>query len=139
VSGNPRPSTDVGPIGPCLSLRPPVFYVTGMTDWMFLTNHARVLASVAENPTARLRDIAAKIDITERAVHRILSDLIEAGFVSRERWGARNRYGVNLTMPLRYERDDTRTIGDLLALLLDDDDGGPAPEDYARKRFSKRA
>ena len=69
--------------------------------WDFLTNHADVLVCAANDPGARLRDIAASVGITERAAHRILSELVEAGYVVRERDGRRNRYEVKAELPLR--------------------------------------
>ena len=86
----------------------------------FLTNHAHVLVCVANDPGARLRDIAATIGITERAAHRILSELVEAGYVVRERDGRRNRYQVRAELPLGGPLGDGREVGELLALL-----GGP--------------
>lgn len=88
--------------------------------WTFLTNHAHVLVCVAKDPGARLRDIAASIGITERAAHRILSELVEAGYVVRERDGRRNRYQVRAELPLGGPLGDGREVGELLALL-----GGP--------------
>ena len=61
------------------------------TRWDFL-NHAHVLVCVAHDSGIRLRDIAAAVGITERAAHRILSELVEEGYVLRERQGRRNRY-----------------------------------------------
>ncbi len=47
-----------------------------VTGWDFLTNHAHVLVCVAHDPGIRPRDIAAAVGITERAAHRILSELV---------------------------------------------------------------
>ena len=69
------------------------------TDWDFLTNHAHVLTCVAHDPGIRLRDIAAAVGITERAAHRILSELVEDGYVLREREGRRNHYEVVADLP----------------------------------------
>ena len=65
-----------------------------MTSWSFLTNHARVLLCVAHDPGARLRDIAASLDITERSALGIITDLVEAGYVIKEKDGRRNRYHI---------------------------------------------
>ena len=86
--------------------------------WDFLTNHAHVLTCVAHDPGIRLRDIAAAVGITERAAHRILSELVEEGYVLREREGRRNRYQVVSELPLRHPLVQEREIGDLLELLL---------------------
>ncbi len=88
------------------------------TRWDFLTNHAHVLTCVAHDPGIRLRDIGAAVGITERAAHRILSELVEEGYVQRERQGRRNRYQVELELPLRHPLVQEREVGDLLAVLL---------------------
>jgi DNA-binding MarR family transcriptional regulator len=85
--------------------------------WNFLSNHAHVLICVANDPGARLRDIGASIGITERAAHRILSELVEAGYVVRERDGRRNRYKVRAELPLGGPLGEGREVGELLALL----------------------
>jgi DNA-binding MarR family transcriptional regulator len=85
--------------------------------WDFLTNHAHVLTCVAHDPGIRLRDLAAAVGITERAAHRILSELVEDGYVLRERHGRRNRYTVVEEAPLRHPLVEEREIGELLELL----------------------
>ena len=91
---------------------------TGATGWDFLTNHAHVLTRVAEDPGIRLRDIAAAVGITERAAHKILSDLVEEGYVLREREGRRNRYQVVANLPLRHPLVRGQKVGDLLEVLV---------------------
>ncbi len=86
--------------------------------WDFLTNHAHVLTCVADDPGIRLRDIAAAVGITERAAHRILSALVEEGYVIRERQGRRNRYQVKPDLPLRHPLVNGREVGDLLKILI---------------------
>jgi uncharacterized membrane protein len=88
------------------------------SDWDFLTNHAHVLTCVADDPGIRLRDIATAVGITERATHRILSELVEAGYVLRERRGRRNYYEVVPDLPLRHPLVQGRDVGDLLRVLL---------------------
>jgi len=88
-----------------------------ITGWDFLTNHAHVLVCVAHDPGIRLRDIAAAVGITERAAHRILSELVEEGYVLRERHGRRNRYQVVPELPLRHPLVQGGAIGDLLEVL----------------------
>jgi winged helix-turn-helix DNA-binding protein len=85
--------------------------------WDFLTNHAHVLLCVADDPGIRLRDIAAAVGITERGAHKILSELVEEGYVLRERHGRRNRYKVKPELPLRHPLVDDREVGDLLKVL----------------------
>jgi DNA-binding transcriptional ArsR family regulator len=86
--------------------------------WDFLTNHAHVLTCVAHDPGIRLRDIAAAVGITERAAHRILSELVEEGYVLRERHGRRNRYQVVAGLSLRHPLVQEREVGELLEVLL---------------------
>lgn len=87
-------------------------------SWDFLTNHAHVLVCVARDPGIRLRDVATAIGITERAAHRIVSELVDEGYVLRERRGRRNHYQVNAALPLRHPLTAEREVGDLLRLLL---------------------
>ena len=89
-----------------------------VAGWGFLTNHAHVLTCVAQDPGIRLRDIAAAVGITERAAHRILSELVEEGYVLRKREGRRNRYQVKPELPLRHPLVQGREVGDLLKVLL---------------------
>jgi DNA-binding Lrp family transcriptional regulator len=86
--------------------------------WDFLTNHAHVLMCVAHDPGIRLRDIAAAVGITERAAHRILSQLVEEGYVLRERQGRRNRYQVVAGRPMRHPLVQEREVGELLEVLI---------------------
>ncbi|TNF89553.1 MAG: winged helix-turn-helix domain-containing protein [Gammaproteobacteria bacterium] len=88
-----------------------------MNGWTFLTNHAHVLLCIAENPDIRLRDVAEKVGITERAVQRIVVELEEAGYVTHERVGRRNRYEVNADLTLRHPLEDHLAIGALLRVL----------------------
>ena len=90
-------------------------------EWSFLTNHARVLLCVAQDPEIRLRDIANTLGITERTVHGILTDLANAGYVMKERDGRRNRYEIQHHLPLPEASGGRRTIGDVLALLVETD------------------
>lgn len=86
--------------------------------WDFLTNHAHVLVCVANDPGIRLRDIAAAVGITERAAHRILSQLVDEGYVLRERQGRRNRYQVVGRLPMRHPLVQEREVGELLEVLI---------------------
>ena len=82
-------------------------------SWSFLTNHAQVLVCIANDPGIRLREIGAAVGITERAAHRIVSELAAAGYISRRRNGRRNQYMIRSHLPLAREQK----IGDLLAIL----------------------
>src|SRR3954451_6410866 len=100
-----------------------------MPRYQFLTNHAQVLLCVAHDPGIRLRDIAETVGVTERSAHRILSELVEDGYVVRERIGRRNVYKVKPELPLRHsltQETEERRIGDLLEVLLGEDGRGPA-------------
>jgi predicted ArsR family transcriptional regulator len=66
-----------------------------MAEWKFFTNHALVLLCVSNNPDILLREIAEAVGITERAAHRIIGDLEDGGYISRERKGRRNYYQVH--------------------------------------------
>lgn len=89
-----------------------------MPAFAFLTNHGLALLSIARDPGARMRDIAADVNITERAAQRIVADLVDAGYLERERVGRRNRYTVrdNLAVSLPDERDVA--LNALLNVLL---------------------
>ena len=86
-------------------------------SWVFLTNHAHVLLSVARDPEARARDIAERVGITERAAQRILSDLLAEGYISKTKIGRRNRYALNRQGHLRHPVFRELQIGPLLDIL----------------------
>ena len=88
-------------------------------QWTFLSNHAHVLVCLAADPDTRLRDVAASVGITERAVQKIVGDLEGAGVVERVRTGRRNRYRLHLSVPLRHPLEAHRTVGALLAVVLE--------------------
>ncbi|MFG2757196.1 helix-turn-helix transcriptional regulator [Streptomyces wuyuanensis] len=96
-------------------------------QWTFLTNHARVLLRIAGDPDVRLRDIAAGIGITERAVQIIVADLEAAGYLTRARVGRRNRYTIDSTVALRHPAEADHPVGDLLNAFLHREDT-PASE-----------
>jgi DNA-binding IclR family transcriptional regulator len=97
--------------------------------WQFVTNHTQVLLCIARDPDARLRDIAETVGITVGSAQRILADLVEAGFVERERHGRRNRYVVDHDSPmLRHAAQDGQEIGGLLALLRLQDRAATPPD-----------
>jgi hypothetical protein len=90
-----------------------------MTEWSFLTNHARALVCIAHDPGVRLRDIAATLGITERRAFGIVTDLIEAGYIVKDKDGRRNRYHIQNALPLRETVGRERTVGEVLELLRD--------------------
>jgi DNA-binding MarR family transcriptional regulator len=85
--------------------------------WTFLTSHTQVLLCLACDPDVRMRDVAESVGITERAAQRTLGDLVEAGYVERERVGRRNRYTVNGVTAMRHAAQQEHEIGELLELL----------------------
>jgi len=84
--------------------------------WTFLSNYAHVLIVLAGQPDLRLRDVATRVGITERAVQRIVADLIADGFLSATRVGRCNSYTVQMKARLRHPIEAHRTIADLIAL-----------------------
>ena len=89
--------------------------------WRFLSNHTQVLLCLRRDPDARFRDIAQMVGITERAAQRIVADLIDSGYLERERVGRRNHYRVNPATAMRHPAQDGHDIGELLQLLKLDD------------------
>jgi len=89
-------------------------------SWGFLTNHAQVLLCIARDPDIRLRDIAARLDITERSAYGIVTDLTEAGYIVKRKDGRRNRYQIQANLPLPDLAGRQRTVGEILALLAGD-------------------
>jgi hypothetical protein len=96
-----------------------------MSEWSFLTNHARALVCTAHDPGVRLRDIAAALGVTERHAHATVTDLTAAGYVVKEKDtdGRRNRYQVQAHLPLPGAVGRERTIGEVLDVLVDRKDG----------------
>lgn len=87
--------------------------------WTFLTNHAHVLICIAREPNARIRDLADRVGITERAVQRIVVELEADGYLTRERDGRRNVYRVRRGLPLRHPVERRSKVSALLALAGD--------------------
>lgn len=85
--------------------------------WTFLSNHSHVLLCIAEDPDVRLRDVAVRVGITERAVQRIVAELEDEGYLSIEKIGRRNRYEVHADLPLRHPLENHLAIGALLGVL----------------------
>ena len=109
-----------------------------MGSWNFLTNHARALLCIAADPGVRLRDIATSVGITERRAHAIVTDLVDGGYVVKDRNGRRNQYRIQTDLPLRDPINRQRTIGELLDLLVGDEHReGTSPRD--RRRLTKAA
>ncbi len=88
-----------------------------MERWTFLTNHAHVLLTIAEDPGMRLRDVAARVGVTERAAQRIVAELLAEGYLTVEKEGRRNRYQVHAGLPLRHPVEGHAEAGALLRLM----------------------
>ncbi|MFF5367094.1 helix-turn-helix transcriptional regulator [Streptomyces sp. NPDC013187] len=91
------------------------------TGWTFLTNHARVLAAIADNHSARIRDIAAHCRLTERAVQKIIADLEQDGYLSHTREGRTNAYRIDPGKVLRHPAEAGLTVASLMSLLVKDE------------------
>lgn len=85
--------------------------------WTFFTNHSHVLFYIYFHPELPMRDIAEKVGITERAVHRIIRDLNEVGVITVTKQGRRNSYRVNRDIPLRHQIESHKKISDLLDFI----------------------
>ena len=89
----------------------------GMAGWALFTNHMHVLTALAQRPDLRLREIAREVGITERATHRIVSELVNDGYLTRERIGARNRYEIDETLTARLPLHAQCNVGQVMRLL----------------------
>ena len=126
--------------------------MTSSSRWTFITNHGLVLSYVAHFPKSTAREIAQEIEVTERTVHKIISDLEDAGYVTRRKAGRRNVYSVDPTLPLRHHTKKDVLVSELLEALTSRDlhdlleppealnagedaarSGGASSEDAARK------
>lgn len=87
-------------------------------SWKFLTNHAQVLVCIANDPGVRIREIGDQVGITERAAHRIVVELGDAGYITRRRIGRRNHYTVNSHLRVHDPIAHEQSVGSLLAILL---------------------
>jgi DNA-binding MarR family transcriptional regulator len=85
--------------------------------WTFVTNHAAVLLSIARDPQLRLRDVADRVGITERAAQRIVRDLVDEGYVDRRRVGRRNVYSVVPNRRMRHRVVRHHQVDALLRVL----------------------
>lgn len=86
-------------------------------NWAFVTSHGILLIEVARTPDATVRELAARVHLTERQAHRVLADLVEGGYLVRERIGRRNSYKLDETRPMRHPRLQDHRISELLDAL----------------------
>ncbi|MFC8130785.1 MarR family transcriptional regulator [Streptomyces sp. NPDC057302] len=101
--------------------------VSEIRGWTFLTNHARALLAIAQDPTASLRQVAASCRITERTAQAIVADLEAAGYLHRRRVGRCNQYTLHLDRPCRHPADAGLPVRALLELFTDRPAGTAPP------------
>lgn len=87
--------------------------------WTFLTNHAHVLLCLASDPTQRVREVAARVGITERAAMRIIGDLVDGGYLVRRRVGRRTTYGFHLDQPMRHPAESASQVAALVDVMVE--------------------
>lgn len=90
-----------------------------MSEWLFLTNQARVLLYISRHPASTARRIAQAVGITERATQRLIRDLDEAGYITRRRVGRHNEYVIHGEQPVRGEVVGEVPVSALLNCLDD--------------------
>jgi len=88
-------------------------------SWNFFSNYAHVLVCLADNPRARLRDVADRVGVTERTAFRLITELEEADILKRVKEGRRNNYFINLLAHLRHPLESHCTVGELLSTILE--------------------
>ena len=88
-----------------------------MPEWTFLTKHAVTLVIIAKNPRITALELAGELDMTERAVRKLIAELYEAGYIRKKREGRRVRYSINTDKPLRQELHDKVPVSSLLEAL----------------------
>ncbi|MEJ2603850.1 MAG: winged helix-turn-helix domain-containing protein [Gammaproteobacteria bacterium] len=88
------------------------------SHWSFFSNYAHILVCLAEDPHARLRDVAERVGITERSASRLVAELDRAGILSRVKDGRRNRYVIDTGQHLRHPLESHCTVGEMLAFIL---------------------
>lgn len=89
-----------------------------MSNWTIFSNHGHVLVCLARDSEARLRDVAADVGLTERAVQKIVRDLQECGMISVSKHGRRNHYSIDNQQTLRHDLEAHCTLGALVDLIV---------------------
>ncbi len=108
---------------------------TCMSNWTLFSNHGHVLVCLARDPEARLRDVAADVGITERAVQKIVRDLQDGGMISVTKNGRRNCYRIHKKQTLRHELEAGCKLNDLLKVV---NKGGEPKPSGAKKPGKSR-
>lgn len=80
----------------------------------FFTNHAQVLTCLAREPQTTLRQVAIELELTERAVQRIVGDLESDGILTREKVGRCNAYQICEDRLLGHPPENRRTVAEFL-------------------------
>ena len=92
--------------------------VSSDSSWTFFTNHGHVLVYLSQHSDATLREVADLVGITERAIHKIVSDLEEAGFVRKRRLGRRNFYDINADIPMRHPLESHCSVSQIMDMII---------------------
>lgn len=100
-----------------------------MPEWSFLTNHGLVLSYIAKHPRSTAREIASALGITERTTMKMIATLVDEGYIVRKKEGRRNRYHIELEMPLGHDIHQYTVVGDLLRALGWKKKGRPRKEE----------
>lgn len=88
-----------------------------MSSWTLFSNHGHVLICLSRDSEARLRDVAADVGITERAVQKIVRDLQDGGMISISKNGRRNSYRIHNRKLLRHDLESHCGVGDLISVV----------------------
>jgi len=88
------------------------------SQWTFMSNHGHVLVCLARDPQARMREVADAVGITERAVQQIVRDLVEQGYLRKDKVGRCNHYEIVSTAHFRHELEAHTTLGEFVALVV---------------------
>lgn len=87
--------------------------------WSLLTSRGLTLLYVATHPGSTRKEIAAALDVSERAVSRILRDLNSAGAIRGSNGdGRRLHYEINLNATLET-REGKTTLKSMLGRLVE--------------------
>jgi predicted ArsR family transcriptional regulator len=85
--------------------------------WTFITDHGRILVYLAKHRQATAREIAAEASLSERAVQKVIHDLVAEGYVEPERHGRGNAYHLHPELPMRHCLEREHRVGELLKAM----------------------
>lgn len=85
--------------------------------WSLFASHGLVLAFVANNPDATIREISDALGLTERQISRVLRELENGGMITVEKAGRRNCYAVNEDAPYNHPTLSHVKIRDLVRVM----------------------